>query len=104
MAKSIIKKMKGLFMSKDKKKEADTNKTDADPGFEVLNDAQAPDANENAGALDDQGVIEEETTVGVPVESDSISENKPESAPRAEKTHERVARIAAEMNTKGYGL
>ncbi len=99
--KSIVQKMKGLFMGKNTEKKADT-------GFEVLNDAPASDIDENEGVLDELGAIEEETTDEAPVESDSIPENEEETevkaAPKAEKAHEKVARIAAEKNTKGYGL
>lgn len=118
MADSIIKKMKGLFMSKEKKKTANKGGADADAGFEVLNDAQAPNADEITDAFDTLHTSEEKTLTEAAVASDGISENPaeikpdseeelvkiPEPSPRAEKTHEKVARIAAEMNTKGYGL
>lgn len=118
MADSIGKKLKGLFMSnknKNKKKKADTGSANdstgsagTDAGFGVLDDAQAPDADENTGALAGLGAPEEETLTEAPTASDGILENvedeAPEPALKAEKTHQKVARIAAEMNTKGYGL
>ena len=112
MTDSIIKKVKGLFtMSKNKKKKADTGSVKDNTGFEILDDALALDADKNKGSLDESGAIKEETIVEPPVASDGISENeeeieeiKPESEPKTEKTHERVSRIAAEMNTRGYGL
>jgi len=115
MANSIVKKMKGLFtMSKNKKKKADVADTadtaDTGTGFDILDDSQAPAAaaDPNGGASDSLGAPKKEPIVEPPVESESIPEKteeiEAETEVKKEKTHERVARIAAEMNTKGYGL
>ena len=108
MADSIIKKVKGLFMSKNKKKEADIGSADDNSGFEVLTGSQAADADVLEGGLDESGATEDKTLTEAAVASEDIPEKteeiEPETAPKAEKTHEKVARIAAEMNTKGYGL
>ena len=109
MANSIIKKMKGLFkMSKDKKEKTNTGSVNDNTGFCVLNDALAADADEITDALDTLDTPEGEPVTEAPVESDSIPEKtvktEPKAVVRKEKTHERVSRIAAEMNTKGYGL
>ena len=83
-------------------------KNKADNGFCVLNDALAADADEITDALDTLDTPEGEPVTEAPVESDSIPEKtvktEPKAVVRKEKTHERVSRIAAEMNTKGYGL
>ncbi len=117
MADSIIKKVKGLFMSKTKNKKADT-------GFDVLDDSQAPDSGSQALDADviggglgiSMGEMPTEApaaaeTLQAPAASDDISEDsepeektEPKAEVRAEKAHERASRIAAEMNTKEYGL
>jgi len=132
MAKSIGKKLKGLFtMSKNKEKKtnidvnadtgsvnADTGSVNADTGFEVLNDAPKPDAGIFDDVLGGLDAPKEETIVEPPMVSDDIPEKTEEIEPesekiepeskkielKTEKTHEKVARIAAEMNAKGYGL
>ena len=99
MAKSIANKVKGLFMSKQKETEGNTG-------------SQAPNTEDITDVLDTKDASEKETTVEAPVVSDGNSENKEKTEPkpkvkkkvRAERTHERVSRIAAEKNTKGYGL
>ncbi len=106
MTKSIVQKMKGLFMSKEKK--ADTGIADENAGFEVLDDALASDADVLGGGLDESVAIKEETLTEEAVASDEVSEEtteiEPETEIKAEKAHEKKARIAAEMNTKGYGF
>lgn len=94
----IGRKLKGLVMSK-KKDES------------VSDNSQALDADENTDVLDAKDTPENEGLTEAPVVSDSIPEIEEEIAEepvqmeaKAEKTHERVSRIAAEMNTKGYGL
>ena len=125
MAKSIGKKLKGLFtMSKNKEKKtnidvnADTGSVNADTGFEVLNDAPKPDAGIFDDVLGGLDAPKEETIVEPPMVSDDIPEKTEEIEPesekiepeskkielKTEKTHEKVARIAAEMNAKGYGF
>ena len=99
MTDSIMKKVKGLFMSKKTKvKETDGG------GFGVLNSSQAPDPAENSDKLDSRGASEGETLREPTGASDSISEKTEEIESKAEKAHEKVSRIAAEKNTKGYGL
>ena len=113
MADSIIKKMKGFFtMSKNKGKKTDIDKdagsVNGNTGFEIFNDSQAPDPGGVEGVLDGLGAPEEETTDEAPAASEGTSEKteeiKPETEVKTEKTHEKVSRIAKEMNTKGYGL
>ena len=108
MAKSMVQKVKGLFMSKEDKNESDTGNANDDTGFDMLNDALAADADENTGALTDLGASEGDAITEPTEASDGILENEEETgvkqAPKAEKTHEKVACKAAEMNTKGYGL
>ena len=105
MADSIVKKVKGLFMSKNKKKKADT---DANKGFEVSNSSQAPDSDVFNDGFGDLVAPKDEQLTEAPMESDDISEKTEEIKPmpetKTEKAHEKVSRIAAEMNTKGYGL
>ena len=112
MADSIGKKLKGFFMSKEKKDKADNSSAGENAGFDVLNDAQAPEPDENRGALDGLDTPDGETLTEAPAASEEISEDTEEIKPepeakeevQAEKAHERVSRIAAEKNTKGYGL
>ncbi len=89
-----------------------SRKKKADTGFDVLNDSQDADSGSQVADADVFGdgldILAGETPTEAPVASDEVSEDseetKPEPSPRVEKTHERVARIAVEMNTKGYGL
>ena len=130
MAKSIGKKLKGLFMGNKidnsskyriddaPAADADTGSVNADTGFEVLNDAPKPDAGIFDDVLGGLDAPKEETIVEPPMVSDDIPEKTEEIEPesekiepeskkielKTEKTHEKVARIAAEMNAKGYGL
>ncbi len=110
MADSLGKKLKGLFtMCKNKEEKAGIA---ADTGFEVLNDAPTVDTDENAGALSTSRGVKDETLTETPAApngeeiaaSENIEDEAPETEPKTEKTHERVSQIAAEMNTKGYGL
>lgn len=125
MAKSIGKKLKGLFMSK-KKKNANISNVDfignpciksdnanKNAGFDVLNSPSEGDSGSQAADSDVIGdgldISVGETVTEAPTEPEEAPEKVEEvEAPteevRAEKAHERVARIAAEKNTKGYGL
>lgn len=99
MADSIIKKLKGLFMSNREKDES------------VSDSSQAPDIGGVVGGLDAKDTPEDDTPVEATVPPDETSEKtedieeiEQESEVKAEKTHEKVSRVAKEMNTKGYGV
>jgi len=99
MAKSIIKKMKGMFVSKNNKSK---KIPDSDSG------SQAVDADIFDDELEELDTLNDKTIVEAPEASDEIKDikdvKKEEPEIKKEKTHERVSRIAAEKNTKGYGL
>lgn len=99
MAKNMVNKMKGLFMSKKKKSKATP---DSDSG------SQAADPAEITDMLDTNGVeIPTADSEGfkTPMDDEDIQDEVDEEPEvRAEKTHEKVARLAAEKNTRGYGL
>ena len=110
MADSIGKKLKGLFMSKNKKKKSKRI-------YDSYSGSQPPGSDEIADMLSPINTMEGKTPTEAPVapdeESEEMASDEIESAIngllddgiiRVEKTHERVSRIASEMNTKGYGL
>ena len=103
MADSIGKKVKGFFMSK--KKKTDDGNADKNAGFGVLNSSQDTDSGSQAAGSDEITDVLDTNGGKTPTEAPVAPEPKEKIAEsKAEKAHEKVSRIAAEKNTKGYGL